>query len=460
VNGRSRPSPTERREYHFPSVERLLLGNGLRVLVAPIRRLPLVSVLVLVDAGSASENSSVGGLASLTAQGLAEGTERLDGAALTGQFEDLGTGFDTASGWDETIALLTVTPARLQKAMALLGEVLVTPRFAERDVRRLKEERLAELLQQQMEPRGLADDRFAELLYVPGSRYGLPEGGSEQTVRAIDASELRSFHGRHYAPGTTTMIVVGDVTPEIVLHCAETVFGEWGNGPRSSRSGLSSVDDRQREGGARVHVVDRPRAPQTELRVGHRGLPRAHPDYFPATVMNALLGGLFSSRINLNLRERHAFTYGASSAFDWRRGAGPFEVSTAVRTDVTADAVREILVEIDRMRSETVSASELSLAVDYLDGVFPIRFETTAAVARAIAVAEVYVLGEHYYQQYQQRIRAVTKEEVRRVAEQHLRPNEILVVAVGDASLIEGSLGLLDIGPLNVDAAEREGDTL
>jgi len=216
------------------------------------------------------------------------------------------------------------------------------------------------------------------------------------------------------------------------------------------------VDDRLRGGGRRIHVVDKPDAPQTELRVGHRGLARAHPDYFPVAVMNALLGGLFTSRINLNLRERHAFTYGAKSSFDWRRGTGPFVVATAVKTDVTAAAAKEILAEIDKMRAETVTVDELSLATDYLDGVFPIRYETTYAVAQAIAVAEVFSLGEDYYSRYRDRIRAVSAEDVRRVAMQHLHPDEVTIVAVGDASAIQGPLETLGIGPVEVHEAEPE----
>jgi zinc protease len=185
-------------------------------------------------------------------------------------------------------------------------------------------------------------------------------------------------------------------------------------------------------------------------------VPRTHPDYFPLTVMNAILGGLFSSRINLNLRERHGYTYGARSAFDWRRGAGPFCVETAVRTEVTAEAVREIIVEIERMRSDAVTPDELSLAIDYLDGVFPLRCETTVAVARELALAEVHALGADYFDLYRERVRGVTAADVQRVASAHIQPENLLVLAVGDAAAIRGPLEDLRLAAVDVRDPQAE----
>jgi len=182
--------------------------------------------------------------------------------------------------------------------------------------------------------------------------------------------------------------------------------------------------------------------------VGHAGLPRNHPDYFPAVVMNAILGGLFGSSINLNLREAHGYTYGASSYFDWRRDAGPFVISTAVQTDVTAAALSEIEAEVDKIREQAVSASELSLAKDYLDGVFPIRYETTAAVAAATANAVVYGLPENYFDTYREKIQAVTAEEVLRAARKHLQPDLLQTLIVGDAKAVGDSVSRLGMGPI------------
>jgi zinc protease len=208
-----------------------------------------------------------------------------------------------------------------------------------------------------------------------------------------------------------------------------------------------------------VHVIAKEDAPQSELRVGHVGLPRAHPDFFAVTVMNAVLGGLFSSRINLNLREEHAYTYGAHSGFDWRRAAGPFVVDAAVKSDVTDAAASEMLKEIDRMRAEEISESELSLATSYLDGVFPIRYETTSAIASALASLVVYELPDDYFDSYRMHVCGVTAAAVRHAAETHLHPDRLQLVAVGDPAVIEAPLRALGAGPLTVYDAEGRPKT-
>ena len=438
----TRPAPGVPRDYQFPAVTRSTLANGLRIAVAPMARLPIVTVLAVVDAGAERDPRRQEGIASLTARALTEGAGALDAVALTERFELLGSGLDAGSDWDDAVIHLSVTPERIEAAMALLADVLRAPLFAERDIERLKSERLSDLLQQQVEPRGLAADRFDAFLFADGSRYRLPEGGIRESVSSLRTSDVQAFHARHYVPGATTLIFAGDITVARATELAERIFGSWAGGAAPARA----VDDRTVGGQRRVRIVHKPDAPQSELRVGHRGLARPHPDYFPVVVMNALLGGLFSSRINLNLREKNAFTYGAHSGFDWRRGAGPFVVSTAVKTEVTAAATREILNEIDAMRAELVSEEELSLATAYLDGVFPIRYETTSSVASAIASATVFGLADDYFTTYRAKVRAVTAADVRRAAETYLHPDELLILAVGDAEAIRQPMAELGVG--------------
>ncbi len=437
--------------YEFPRTTRFALANGLRAIVASMHRLPLVSVIAVVDAGAAGDTAGREGLAMLTAAALAEGTADRDGPALTDAFERLGTTMDSGAEWDDATVQLTVTPARFDDAMALLAEVVMAPRFAEGDVERLKSERLAELLQEQVEPRGLADERFARVVYAPASRYARPAGGSPATVRALDASQARASHVLRYGSTTTTLIVTGDVTPEAVHAVVERRFGAWSRAVEPTPPVHAGARTTERA----VHVVAKADAPQSELRVGHVGLPRGHRDYFSVVVMNAVLGGLFSSRINLNLREKHAYTYGAHSGFDWRRAAGPFVVATAVKTEVTDAAVREILREIDQIRDAAVTADELDLATKYLAGVFPIRYETTGAVASALAVATVYELPDDYFSTYRGRISAVTRGDVLAAARAHLRPEALQILAVGDATTITEPLAALQLGTPSVTTAEE-----
>lgn len=450
----TRPLSGTPRPYEFPQVSRFTLSNGLRVLVAPVHRLPVVTVLTVIDAGASGDTQGHEGLALLTAAALAEGSAERDGPALADAFERLGTSVESGGDWDEATVQLTVTPARLDHALGLLAEMLVTPRFAEGDIERLKTERLAELLQQRVEPRSLADERFARAVYAPSSRYARPAGGTPGSVRGLDAGLVRRWHAARYVSAAATIILAGDVSPERAHELVARHFGTWSG----AAPAIPMVNADTREAARRVHVVGKSDAPQSELRVGHVGLPRRHPDYFAAVIMNAVLGGLFSSRINLNLREAHAYTYGAHSAFDWRRAAGPFVVATAVKTEVTDAAVREILHEINRIRDEEVTASELELATSYLAGVFPIRYETTEAVAAALMLATVYELPEAYFTTYRDRIAAVSRADVLAAARAHLHPGALQVLAVGDAPVITDPLAALQLGPLDISNAEAGED--
>ncbi len=427
-----RPNPSLPRPYHFPKFERRELENGLGLVVAPVHALPVVTVTAVVEAGAATDPSEREGVAAITARGLSEGTLQRSADALAEALESLGTSLDVEVDWDAAIIGLTVLPDRLERAVQLLGEVLLQPAFPAREVERLKAERLAELLQLRTEPRGLANEMFERFLYRSGSRYGVPQDGSRESVSQLAVDDVRAFHQRQYRPGGMTLVVVGDTTTDAAEHMARTIFGAQpkGVGP------LVEVMDRPAHASRTLHLVRKEDAVQSELRIGQVGLPRGTPDYFPAVVMNAILGGLFSSRINLNLRERHGYTYGAFSGFDWRRQAGPFVVSTAVQSEATGASIAEVLTEVERMRSAPVSEEELSLATSYLAGVFPIRYETTAAIARGLAAMTVYDLPTDYFNAYRDRITQVTTANVQRIAEQSLRPEMLQIVVVGDANVV------------------------
>lgn len=442
----SRPVPGRPRPYRFPAFERTRLPNGLELLVAPVRRLPLVSLRFVLDAGARDEPRGQAGVATLAAAALAEGTQRLDGAALAEEFERLGGSLSAFATWDATHVRTTVLAERLGPALRLMAEVLRSPAFPPREVERLRHERLAELLELKSEPRGLADERFAMALYRPGSRLSVPEGGSEDTVGAIPHDSLRAWHATRIVPPLAALVVAGDVDPSGVARLAADTLGDWA----APAPEPTIVDDLPARPTRSVTVLHRASAPQSELRLGHVGLRRSHPDYFDVVLMNAILGGVFNSRINLNLRERNAYTYGAFSGFDWRRDAGPFCVSTAVATPVTAPAIREVISELERMQAVPPAMEELSLAQSYLDGVFPIRFETTDAIAGALASLRTLRLPDDYFDTYRERVRAVTSEGVLRAAQRHLHLDGLQVLAVGDSVQVVEPLAGLGFAPVEV----------
>ena len=450
-----RPSPTPPRGYRFPRFDRLRLRNGMQLLVAPVTKLPLATVIAVVEAGASAEPAGQEGVAALTARLLPEGAAGLDGAALTERFERIGTSVESHADWDVAAVTLTVLVEQLPVALALVRDLLRTPEFPEREVARLKEERLAELLQQRAEPRGLADEQFARALYEPGARYASPADGDTTTVRALTRDAVRAFYAARYRPAATTLIVAGDVTMPQIEALADSLFGDWeGERPAPAEPGIDAVQP-----GRLVRVVAKAGAPQSEVRVGHVGIPRRASDYFDTMVMNAVLGGLFSSRINLNLREARGYTYGAFSGFEWRRGAGPFIVSTAVKSDVTAAAVAEILGEIERIRRDEIGEEELTLATSYLDGVFPIRYETTSAIAAALANLVIHELPDDYYDRYRERVRGVTTRGVLAAARAHLHPDQLRIVVVGDPEVGAplGDVGGMKAEVVSPDQLEKQG---
>jgi len=257
--------------------------------------------------------------------------------------------------------------------------------------------------------------------------------------------DARAHHASRYAPDVADIIVAGAIEPDAALAALERHLGDWSGSGRAHRT----IAPRQR-GGRRLVLVDRPGSVQSELRVGHLGIERADERYFPAMVMAALLGGVFGSRLNLRLREELGYTYGARCAFDPRRAVGPFTASAAVQTEVTVDAIRELVGQLERMRSEAPAERELAEVRDYLVGVFPLRFETTAGIAAAIEPLAVYGLPEDYWHTYRSRIEAVTSDDVLAAARDLVRPDEALILLTGDAARLRDELAEAGLGPLEV----------
>lgn len=449
----NRPGALAPRPYRFPRFERRALGNGIKLVVAPVRKLPLATVAVVIEAGAVADLEGREGIADLTGKLLLEGTATDSGAVIAEKFERLGADVDVETGWDTCVVSLTALSDQLEPAIQLLGRVLRGPAFPAPEVERLKAEQLAELLQLRTEPRGLADDMFARVLYENGSRYTRPLGGIERSVNAITGADVRRFHEERYRPRGVTVIVAGDIDVATAERIVGAAFSEWSG---STASPASTADAPARRARA-LHVVTKPDAQQAELRVGHVGLPRKHPDYHAVVVMNAVLGGLFSSRINLNLREEHGYTYGAFSRFDWRRQAGPFVVSTAVQNEVTALAAKEVIDEIERIRGAEVSADELSLATSYLDGVFPIRYETTESIADALVTLTVFGLPDDFHDTYREKMRSVTTGNVLAAARQYLHPEHLQLVAVGDPEKVQAQLEGMAFGPLTIHDPTDDG---
>jgi zinc protease len=308
-----------------------------------------------------------------------------------------------------------------------------------------------DLLQAKADPRRRADDGFVETIYAPGSAYGRPSAGTERTVPGLDAEATREIHRRRLDPGRMTLIVGGDLDAvgEDVRAIAEGRFGSWSANPDAEAPTTPSLSAAHEE--RFIRVIHRPGSVQTEIRVGHLGLPRLIPDFHAVSVMSAILGGLFNSRLNRKLREEKGYTYGAGAGFDMRRGVGPFAVRAAVNTEVTVPALQDIFVELEAMRDGPPSRDELHAARDYLVGVFPLRFETPPAVVGAIAGLLIHGLPMDELDRYRPAIEAVSDAAVQEAAREHVQPSRAAVVLVGDADAILPELEGAAIGPITVE---------
>jgi zinc protease len=443
------PGPGPARPLQLPVPKQFTLPNGLSVMLFEQHRLPLVSANLVVLAGSDRNPVARPGLASFTAEVLDDGTRTRSNLRIAEDLATMGASIGTGSTTDYSSVSLRTLKNSVDNAFDILADIVQNPAFATEEIERVRSSRQTQLLQQRDNPDALARRTLYEALYGKQHPYGYIELGTAQSNTSITRDELVKFWQQGYAPGNSALVVAGDVTETELRDLTTRHFGSW-----SGVATPAPVPDVPRKVSARTIVVDRGAAPQTALRIGALGAARASPDYVPLIVMNGALGGLFSSRINLNLREKNGYTYSSGSNFAFRRGVGPFGVGASVRTDVTAPAVREIFTEIGRMRDEPLTAEELALSRSAFSLSLPGQFETNADVAASGSSLFVYGLPLDYFNSLPARIDAVTVADVQRVARQYLHPEEMVTVAVGDKAKIEPVLRELKQSPVEIRAAD------
>jgi zinc protease len=439
------PPPSFR---HTP-VQHFALSNGVPVMLFEKHEVPVVQIHLLIKSGIASDPAGKGGLANFVASMLTEGAGARDALQLADAIDYLGADLHASAGFHSTTVALSTTLSRLDSGLALLADVTLRPTFPQAELDRQKKERLTTMLQWRDEPRALASVSFNRALYGTDHPYGIPSIGEEKSLRSTSVDDLKSFHGQHYCANNAVIIVVGDVDAAAMKTKLESAFGAWKRGtvPVRHLPELRQVSKRS------VVIVDKPGAAQTEIRIGRIGVPRSTPDYFALEVMNTLLGGSFSSRLNQNLREQHGYTYGAGSGFSYRALAGPFLVSTAVQTSVTDKAVAECMKEL-RNILDPIPEEELARGRNYQALGFPEQFQTVGQIARMLEDLAQYGLPDEYYNKYVDQILGVKGEDLRRAARTTLDPERMLIVLVGDRKVIEPGVKALNLGPIKNLAIE------
>lgn len=448
------PAPGAPRTFHAPDVARQRLANGLQVIVARHGDLPVVAASLTMRMGVADEPAERAGLSRALSELLESGTQRRDADALAWALEFAGIQLDVSAGWDSFVASTTVPAKRFDEAAGLLAEVAREPSFPPEEVDRVRERQVAGLLQRRKDPRALASDMSTRFTFAPGVPYARPASGTHESVSAIARDDVVELYGRAFGPGHGALVIVGDVDPDAGAEIARRHFGDWDSAVGAARS--FSVQPRVDQ--TTIFVVDRPGAVQSEIRICDVGVERSHADFLPIRVMNTVLGGAFTSRLNMNLRERHGFTYGARSGFSARRRPGPFSIGAAVANDVTAAALREALHEVRTLRDGGPTADEVASARDYIAGILPLQLQTVEQLARRLAGQFVHDLPDDYLATYQARVRAVTVEQAAEAARNHLRPERFAITVVGDADAVADDLAALDIGPVVRVSADGEAD--
>jgi predicted Zn-dependent peptidase len=326
-----------------------------------------------------------------------------------------------------------------------MADVALRPTFPRDELERLRRQRLTGLIQARDDPSTIAALAFARVLYGPTHRFGTATVGTAQTIGAFSVDDLRTFYASTYRPDNAALLVVGDVAPERVLPLLESSFGSW-KAPAGAAAHVRLADVAPLSART-VYLVDKPGAPQSQIRIGSIGVPRSTPDYFPIQVMNTVLGGAFSSRLNLNLREQHGYTYGAASSFDMRAAPGPFAAMAGVQTDKTKESLEEFFKELNGML-QPVPADELARAKNYVALRFPGGFEATGDISRRLEEVLTYRLPDDYFSNYVQKIEAVTAADVQRVARKYIDPSKLAVVVVGDVKTIEAGVKSVNLGPM------------
>jgi len=446
----AKPTPT----IHLPEIQKTKLKNGLGIWLVEAHELPTVAFNLVVQAGSDHDPLSEPGLASMTADMMDEGTKTRTSLQISEEIDSVGASLGVSSSFDGTFVTLSTLAKYLGESLEIFADVIVHPTFPEKDFQRLRKQRLTSLIQQKDQPPMIATNAFYRILYGTDHPYGNNPIGTEASLNALTTKDVLSFYHNFIRPNNATLIVVGDAKLSDISSRLEKLLGDWQPG---DVAGFTVPPPHRREK-MEVYLIDKPGAPQSEVRIGYPSLPRSTPEFFQVTVMNRILGGQYSSRINLNLRERHGYTYGANSSFRFLKGVGPFTASGGIVTEKTDSALVEFLHEINTMRDKGMTPDELLFARKGLLGNFALAFETPAQIAGGLQNIILYGLPENYYNTYLQNIEGVSLDDVQGVAQKYLDASRMAVVVVGDLAKIKDGIAALKLG--NIVLCDVDGRPL
>ena len=440
------PQPGAPAPLTLPAIQKQKLSNGLPVWIVELHEVPVAQINLVVFSGTANDPPGKYGAASLMAAMLEQGAGSRSALEIADAIDYLGADLSAGTVSDSSAVRLHVPVARLADALPIMADVALRPTFPKDELERQRQQRLTSLLQGRDDPPTISAVAFSRILYGRGHRYGTPQMGTAETIKTFTAEDLRGFYTSTFRPENAVLLAVGDITADTVMPLFEKSFGTWKGSGTQAAEKLPPTDEPPAR---QIYLIDKPGAPQSQIRIGRIGVPRSTADFFPLQVLNTILGGSFTSRLNMNLREVHGYAYGASSTFDMRGAPGPFYSAAGVQTDKTAEALKEFFNELTAI-GKPVPAEELARAKNYVSLRFPSAFETTGDISRRLEDALVYKLPDDYFSKYVQNIQAVTAADVQRAAQKYIKPDHLAVVVVGDLKTIEPGIRAMNLGPVKV----------
>lgn len=444
-----KPTPGPMPPVVTPKIEKSTLKNGLTVWVVQRHELPVVNATLQIRSGSTMDGAHPG-IAAMTAGLLDEGTAKRSSLEFATALDFLGANLNASAGTEQTSVSLQTLSKHLDAALGLMGEMVVQPAFKAEELERERKSRLQNLKQQKDVATAIADKVFNMVVYGESHPYGRPNSGTIASVEAITRDDITSFYDRFYRPNNAILIVVGDVTTAQLLPKLEQALAGWTSKPIPAEA--AAVPARPTDKPMAVYLVDKPNAAQSEVRIGHAGAARTvDPDYYALQVCMTALGGQFTSRVNLNLREKHGFTYGARSGIAYRRGPGPLMAGAGVFTAKTDSSLVEFLSELKDIRgTRPLTPDETEAARNAILRGYPRRFETTDATIGVLSDLALYGLPDSEISNFLSQVGRVKPEDVTRVASKYVSPEHFAIVVVGDLAKVRPGIEALNLGPVTV----------
>ncbi|MHB8580383.1 MAG: M16 family metallopeptidase [Ignavibacteriaceae bacterium] len=444
-----KPIPNKNASFTLPLIERFRLQNGLGVFFIQMKKLPIIRLSLIVNAGSKFDPKDKKGLSNLLAMVIDEGAGKYSALEISEEFDTIGANFSVNSNHDKIYFTLQTLTENFDKALELFSSVVTAPHFSDEDFLRQKRKTLTHLLQLKDDPEEIADTVFSYVIFGEKNPYAFPTSGYDDHIENISVDDIKEQYKKFLTPNNSTLVIVGDASVKGLIDKLELYFGFW-----KQKENHFKLSFNTRKEVNQVFLVDKKDSVQTEIRIGYPASRRNNKDFFSKLVLNTILGGPFTSRINLNLRENKGYTYGASSSFGYLQESGFFIVSTSVGIENTANAINEILNELNKIK-EGITSTELEFAKSFLIRQFPSNFETYRQITSNLTTMVIHSLPENYFNSYLESLQKISIEDVNKAAQENIFTNNLSIVIVGDKEKLQPQLTISDFG--NIIATDYIG---